>query len=44
MGQARGASIAHPSCVCDETKSCTLAHECCPPPGDNNNEFVDLGG
>lgn len=32
MDNIRGASVAHPSCVCDLTTSCTFAHECCIPP------------
>ena len=32
MQKIRGASFVHFTCDCNETESCTFAHQCCPPP------------
>jgi hypothetical protein len=32
MNKVRGATILHFSCLCNDTESCTLLHQCCTPP------------
>lgn len=32
MEKIRGASIVHHTCLCYDTKSCSVYDNCCPPP------------
>ena len=41
MKKIYGATFMNPSCLCQDTKSCTFAHECCPPPELKNVALFD---
>lgn len=43
MKKVKGATLAHPTCVCDLTESCTFVHICCPPPEENAQKENNIG-
>lgn len=32
IGKVQGASVVFNTCLCNDTESCTLFHQCCDPP------------
>ena len=44
MSEVHGASFVYHTCICEETASCTLFQNCCPPPKVNAAKMEDYIG